>query len=555
MPETLHADRSLRGAHLGLVALLALGTPAAPRAEAAAATAGAELGLWSPLFAFPTIPIHASLLPTGQVLFWDRHDFPTGDGHPRLWDPATSTFSKTPSPPPGHDLFCSGHALLADGRLFVAGGHFDVGVGQPFAAIYDPLAPGWALAPEMTDGRWYPSATTLADGGVLLLAGGDETGAANTLPQIFRPERLAWDSLAGAQRVLPYYPFVFQAPNGRAFIAGPDAMARELELAAPGDWTPVADSGHGFRSYGSAVAYGDGRILLAGGGDPPQATTQSIDLTQVPPAFRTLSPMSFARRHFNLTLLPDGTALAIGGSSSAGFNNATGAVLPAELWNPASESWTTVAPIAAPRIYHSVALLLPDGRVLSAGGGHPSDTEHGDPDHFDGQIFSPPYLFRGPRPTIAAAPAEVTYGRSFALTFGPEAPVAAITLLRLGSTTHGFDMNQRFVRLPATPTSTPPAARAAAVVAATDGTEAGRTAGLAGSAGAMVAAPTDPRLAPPGHYLIFALTTEGVPSEGRIVKLGGALLRDGFEDGSTSAWSETAGTRHPAIALRSSGRR
>ena len=81
----------------------------------------------------------------------------------RLWDPATGIFAKTAAPPPGHDLFCSGHTLLEDGRLFVAGGHFAVGVGQPFAAIYDPNTPGWALAPEMEDGRWYPSATTLAD--------------------------------------------------------------------------------------------------------------------------------------------------------------------------------------------------------------------------------------------------------------------------------------------------------------------------------------------------------------------------------------------------------
>ncbi len=529
MPEDAPFESLRRGARLGLVALLALGAPAAASAEPAAVAAG-EVGEWSALFAFPTIPIHASLLPTGQVLFWDRHDFPTGDGHPRLWDPATGIFAKTAAPPPGHDLFCSGHTLLEDGRLFVAGGHFAVGVGQPFAAIYDPNTPGWALAPEMEDGRWYPSATTLADGGVLVLAGGDEEGAANTLPQIFRPAQLAWDDLPEARRVMPYYPFVFQSPNGRAFVAGPDAMARELELAAPGDWKPIADSGHGLRSYGSAVAYGDGRILLAGGGDPPQAATQSIDLTRPQPAFRALPPMSFARRHFNLTLLPDGTALAIGGSSAAGFNNASGAVLATELWNPSSENWTALAPIAVPRLYHSVALLLPDGRVLSAGGGHPSDSEHGDPDHFDGQIFSPPYLFRGPRPTIATAPETVEYNSTFELIFGPQAPVAAVTWLRLGSTTHGFDMNQRFLRLTSSPTAK----------------------------GAAVAAPRDPRLAPPGHYLMFALTADGVPSLAKMVLLTGTAFRDGFESGSLAAWQEGEGdtvSGRPDAPIASAGRR
>lgn len=493
-------------------AILPAGPACAEKAAAAAPTAPApfsEVGEWSPLISFPTIPIHATLLPTGQVLFWDRHDFPTGDGHPRLWDPAAGIFAKTAEPPPGHDLFCSGHTLLEDGRLFVAGGHFAVGVGQPFAALYDPFAPSWSMAPEMNAGRWYPTATTLADGGALVLAGGDEEGAANTLPQIFRPAQLAWDGLPEAERVLPYYPFVFQAPDGRALVAGPDAVARRLDLASPGAWSAVADSGHGLRSYGSAVAYGDGRILLAGGGDPPVAATETIDLTQEHPAFRELQPMSAARRHFNLTLLPDGSALAIGGSSAAGFNNATGAVLATELWRPATESWTTLAPIAVPRLYHSVALLLPDGRVLSAGGGHPSDSAHGDPDHFDGQVFSPPYLFRGPRPTILAAPSVVLYGRSFALAFGPEAPVAAITLLRLGSTTHGFDMNQRYLRLDTSPTAQ----------------------------GAAVAAPRDPRLAPPGHYLMFALTADGVPSIGRIVQLTGSLFLDGFESANLASWS------------------
>lgn len=512
---------------LGSGALAAALVPAVAHAPAATAeppapagtvpASPAEVGEWSATFPFPTIPIHATLLPTGQVVFWDRHDFPTGDGHPRLWDPTTGLFTKTPAPPPGHDLFCSGHTLLADGRLLVAGGHFGLGIGQPFAAVYDPFANGWTMVPEMAAGRWYPTATTLADGGALLLAGGDEEAAANTLPQIFRPSALMWDDLPEAERVLPYYPFVFQAPDGRAFVAGPDPMSRWLELAPPGDWSPLADSGHGLRSYGAAVAYGDGRFLLAGGGDPPLAATQSIDLTQAHPEFRELAPMSAARRHFNLTLLPDGSALATGGSSAEGFNNATGAVLATERWDPASETWTTLAPTTVPRLYHSIALLLPDGRVLSAGGGHPSDSEHGDPDHFDGQIFSPPYLFRGSRPTILAAPTAVTYGRSFALEFGPEAPVAAITWVRLGSTTHGFDMNQRFLRLVSSPAD---------------------NRGATGSAsGAVAVAPGDPRRAPPGHYLMFALTADGVPSLGRVVRLEGALFLDGFDSGGTSRWS------------------
>jgi hypothetical protein len=470
------------------------------------------VGEWSAPAPFPTIPIHATLLPTGQVLFWDRHDVAGGDGHPRLWDPATGLFAKAPAPPPGHDLFCSGHTLLADGRLFVAGGHFSDGVGQPFAALYDPFQTSWSMVPEMNAGRWYPSATTLADGSVLVMAGSDEQGGANEVPQVFRPASLDWRDLSEAERLLPYYPFAFQAPNGRAFVAGPAPNATMLDTAGQGDWSALASSGHGFRSQGSAVAYGEGKILLAGGGDPPTAATQAIDLTEIQPTFRELAPMAAARRHLNLTLLPDGTVLATGGSAAAGFNDSTGAVLAAELWDPATESWTTLAAMAVPRLYHSVALLLADGRVLAAGGGHPRDSAHGDPDHFDGQLFSPPYLFRGPRPTILSAPGAVHYGERFEPALAPETAVAAITWVRLGSVTHGFDMNQRYLRLAATPTAQ----------------------------GLVATAPSDPRLAPPGHYLMFALSADGVPSPGRVIRLDSGLFRDGFESGGSSTWSETA---------------
>lgn len=479
--------------------------------DATLAAPPSRVGEWSAPAPFPTIPIHATLLPTGQVLFWDRHDVAGGDGHPRFWDPATGGFSKAPAPPPGHDLFCSGHTLLADGRLFVAGGHFSDGIGQPFAAIYDPFQPSWSMVPEMNAGRWYPSATTLADGSVLVLAGSDEQGGANELPQLFRPATLDWRDLSDAERLLPYYPFAFQAPNGRVFVAGPAPNATLLDPVGEGDWSALADSGHGYRSQGSAIAYGEGKILLAGGGDPPTAATQAIDLTEVQPVFRELAPMATPRRHLNLTLLPDGTVLATGGTSAAGFNDSTGAVLPTELWDPTTETWSTLAAMEVPRLYHSIALLLPDGRVLAAGGGHPRDSAHGDPDHYDGQLFSPPYLFRGPRPAILSAPGSVHYGERFEPTFAPEPAVTAITWVRLGSVTHGFDMNQRFLRLPSTPTAQ----------------------------GLAVTAPADPRLAPPGHYLMFALTAAGVPSPGRVIRLDSGMFRDGFDGGATSAWSAT----------------
>ncbi|MEO8275333.1 MAG: galactose oxidase-like domain-containing protein [Thermoanaerobaculia bacterium] len=469
----------------------------------------ATVGQWTAPFPFPTIPIHSHLLPTGKVLFWDRHDVPENDGHPRLWDPASGEFTAVPDPPPGHDLFCSGHTFLEDGRLFVAGGHYSDLRGQPFAATFDPFRSSWSMLPEMNAGRWYPTATTLSTGEALILSGTDANGGSNLLPQVYRPQEFSWRNLTDAERDLPYYPLVFQAPNGKAFVVGPQAPAFELDTSGTGAWSAVANSGHGFRDYGSAVAYSAGKILFAGGGQPPTATVQSIDLLAPTPAFTELPPMAHARRQLNLTVLPDGSVLATGGTSADGFNNATGAVLATEIWSPGSPAWIPLAPIAEARLYHSMALLLPDGRVLVGGGGHPSDTEHGDSSHLNAQLFSPPYLFHGPRPTILAAPASVAFGKSFDVELGPETPVAALTFVRLGSVTHSFNMNQRFLNLVSTPSVS------------------GRT----------VTAPSDPRLAPPGHYMLFALSATGVPSVAKIVRLTNAIFEDGFEDQTTDAWS------------------
>ena len=467
-----------------------------------------EIGEWGAVFPFPTLPIHSHLLPSGKVLFWDRHDVPDVDGHPRQWDPASGQFEMDAEPPEGHDLFCSGHTFLADGRLFAAGGHFEVQLGQPFAALYDPKTPLWTAAPEMNAGRWYPSATTLSDGRALVLSGTDEGAAPNQLPQIYDPRSDAWLDLTDALLSLPNYPMLFLAPDGSGFVAGPAPQARRLDVTEAGGWTDVATGLNGGRGSGSAAMYEPGRILVAGGGGGPQASAEVIDLNSPSPAFREVAAMSVARRHFNLTILADGTVLATGGTSLPG-NNALGAVLASELWDPDTESWTSLASMSVPRLYHSVALLLPDARVLAAGGGHPSDTANGDPDHLDGEIFSPPYLFRGARPVILSARASVALGEAFVVLTQPDPEPTRVTWVRLSSVTHSFNMNQRFVELDSRPVP----------------------------GGRLAIAPSSSHLAPPGHYLMFVLDAKGIPSVAAMVLLQEGLFSDGFERGNLSAWA------------------
>jgi Domain of unknown function (DUF1929)/Kelch motif len=295
-----------------------------------------------------------------------------------------------------------------------------------------------------------------------------------------------WRKLTGAARALPWYPRTFLAPNGKVFYAGEKKTTYYLSTSGTGSWTLVGDRRYGVRDYGSAVMYQPGRILYAGGGRTT-ATAEIIDLNQAAPVWKMTDPMAFPRRHLNATILPDGKVLVTGGSSGTDFSDERRAVHAAELWDPNTGHWTTLASNQISRVYHSTSLLLKDGRVLHTGSGDAS----GEIDHRDAEIFSPPYLFQGARPTISSAPTSVKYGTSFVIGTPDPAAISRVTWIRLGSVTHAFDMNQRFVELSFQRVS----------------------------GGLNTAAPTNRNLAPPGHYLLFVLNAKGVPSVARIVRI------------------------------------
>ncbi len=432
-------------------------------------------GQWSAVQPWPAVAVHAHLLPTGKVLFWPYSD------EPRLWDPQTNAI--TPAAGSGFNLFCTGHAFLADGRLFVAGGHISNSVGLPTAAIYDPFIDTWTRLPNMNAGRWYPTVTSLPNGDVLVLSGDiDTTVGRNNLPQVWEMATGRWRDLWNAQPWTALYPFMHVAPNGQVIMTGADAITRYLDPAGAGTLRFVADSNFGFRDYGTSVLYDDGKLLLVGGGDPPTATAEVMDLSAPTPSWTYVSPMATARRQLNATILPDGKILITGGSSGAGFDNETAPVLTTELWDPVTRQFSTLASATQYRGYHSTALLLPDGRVLSTGGDHSQNAE----------IFSPPYLFKGARPTIASAPASVAYGQTFFVGTPDAAAIAKASWIRLTSTTHAFNMDQRIDQLTFT-------------------TAAG---------GLNVVAPGDANLSPPGYYMLFLVNGNGVPSVAKMVRIG-----------------------------------
>ncbi len=497
-------------------------------------------GRWDPVFKMPNVAIHTHLLPNGKVLFWGRRDDPGGSMHehsctPHVWTPGTETFTATESPALADggtvNLFCSGHTFLPDGRLLVMGGHLRDGDGVNQACVFDPEDNSWTALPLMNSGRWYPTATSLPDGRVLVLSGSffnGHTDVINTVPQIW--DGIRWQSIADFVAP-PLYPRMHVTPEGRVFMSGSNAATHLLDTHGTGRWSTLPEPGgvrpNGERQYGPAVSYEPGKVVYMGGGndagtDLPSAANDAIDLESTLPAWHTVASMRFPRRQHNATILADGTVLVTGGTSGPGFNDVSPGqpVHAAELWNPTSGTWTTLAAEDVDRCYHATALLLPDASVLSAGGGEwmvgdrpndPADT------HRDGQVFHPPYLFRGPRPRIDAAPDELKYGGTFTVEVdGPE--IGRVTLLRLSSVTHSFNSNQRFNSLTFT-----------------------------AQGGVLeVTAPPGPEVCPPGHYMLFALSTAGVPSIASMVRIGSSIADAADAAGGSAAMADTA--RAPAHA-------
>lgn len=470
--------------------LLLLVSAVAVRSNAQATTQGQ----WSALATWPTRAVHTTLLPDGRVFFVSYY---SESLQPHIWDPGSNTFTTTASS--AYALFCAGHTNLADGRIFVAGGHIADYVGYSQAQIYDPAKNSFTALPDMNSGRWYPTVTTLPNGDVLVVSG-DVNANTNVdpLPQVFQLGSNSWRNLTTAQLALPLYPNMLVAPNGKVFNAGPSRQTRYLDTTGTGAWSngPVLNFG-GYRDYGPAMMYDSGKILLVGGANPPTATAEMIDLNAVTPAWKFTGAMHFPRRQHNAVILPDGKVFIVGGSSGSGFDNSSTPVLPTEMWDPATGTFTVMASIAVYRGYHSTAILLPDGRVLSAGG------NVGGP---NAQLFSPPYLFAGARPAITTAPSSVGYGQTAFVGTPDVASIRQVTFIRAASSTHSNDMSGRFMRLSFTATST----------------------------GLNVTMPANANLAPPGYYLMFILNSAGVPSVGSMVQISSAPVTNGTVTGTVT---------------------
>jgi hypothetical protein len=506
-----------------------------------------DIGQWGPVEQLDTVPVHISLLPDGRLLYWGRDK--AGDNwdiggtcQTYTWNPSTKVKETLISKPPAN-LFCSGHSFLSDGRLLVAGGHVrdnsnpsKEGIGEKAVNVFNYRTNTWTpVSPGMTNGRWYPSTVMLPNGEVAIFSGYiNGVAARNDIPDLY--------TLGGTIRAftasspIPVYPYLHVGPGGKVFVAGPGPdPSKYFDRAANGGNGSFTNSYSFMPDHvnGSAVTYNSNpsQVLMVGGiqviPNMISKDAKIIDLTAGTP-WQIISPMVFARKFHTAVVLPDGKVLVAAGTQCPGSNDIGCAAGPArnpELWNPANGTWTTMAqnPSGTPRAYHSVALLLPDARVLVGGGGLPAaggetvppatpggpnvqcfDGQHASITeacrifgHKDVEIFSPPYLFTSTgalagRPHITTAPTSITYGQVFTVgkNSGSNNVISSVVLIRLPSVTHGVNFDQRRVVLDFTsPTST----------------------------SLSVTGPINSRVCPPGPYMLFLVNSAGAPSFASIV--------------------------------------
>jgi len=456
----------------------------------AAAPTPSQVGSWSAEIPLGIIGIHAALLPSGNVLFYELPGSTLARA--RIFNPTTHAVAAV-DPHLPWSVFCSGMSLLPDGRLLVTGGEpprttqNPVGTGTDNAAIFDPATKTWSAAGHMAYPRWYPSDVEMPNGTILVMGG--ETVPIGTDKMVkpmesYDPATNTWTTLPASANVSGLYPRSILMPDGDVVKAGPQRPTLAYAPATT-TWTKIASMIHGPRTAGGVVLLpGLHTILTAGGESGTQVTNTAelLDMSAALPRWVATGSMAIARMHQNMVLLPDGTVLAVGGGQQGNFGSP---VKTAELYDPATGTWKTMATQAGQRTYHSTALLLPDGRVISAG------SNSGKPEQTTVEIYSPPYLFHGARPTIASAPSSVAYGSTFDVSTPDAAGIMRVALLQDMATTHGWAQDQRYVTLTFT--------RASGVL--------------------HVKAPPGAATAPHASYLLFLVNAAGVPSVAKIVSV------------------------------------
>jgi galactose oxidase len=476
-------------------------------------------GSWSAPVGFPLVPVAAALLPNGKILTWSAFQtdaFSGGRGRTvtATYDPATGVVTQRTVTETGHDMFCPGISVLPDGKILVSGGN-DSGK----TSIYDPQTDAWTTGPVMKTARGYQSSVTMGDGRVFTIGGswsgpkGGTAGVPHKSGEIWSPDT-GWTALPGADAApmltadanplgdyrKDNHTWLFPWTGGKVLQAGPSKAMNWYDVTGSGSVAPAGVRGTDTDAMnGTAVMYDTGKILTVGGAPSYENTNAtanahilSIDGSAV--STRKVSSMSNTRAFHSSVVLPDGKVVVVGGQNfPVPFSDNT-AVLNAELWDPVSETFSPMAQAAVPRTYHSVALLMRDGRVFTGGGGLCGTGCA--TNHFNGEIYTPPYLLNADgtaasRPVVEDSPATADNGDSITVT--TNRAVTAFSIIRMSTVTHTVNTDQRRLSLAPTPVE---------------------------GGGYQLTIPADKNVAVPGYWMLFAMDSKGVPSIAKTIRIG-----------------------------------
>lgn len=459
---------------------------------------------------WPLIAVHAALTPDGRVLTYGTWSIINGQNNPAqqtgyfkydIWDPATGLGGShlTLDSARDTDIFCSSQVILPQsGSIFIAGGDNWTGTGTTNTGnnnsnifrpvdntLYRETITGQPTQfKNMNRARWYSSSTALTNGEIYI-QGGNGGGDRPEVRDLNGNFRLL--SNVNTSSLAATFPRNFLAPDGRVFGYDTNGNMYYVNTAGTGQLTAAGQFTSSYAGWTSSAAmYRPGKVLQMGGNSNGSVV---IDITGPQPVVTPVNQlMSSKRQWVSATVLADGRVLATGGSSAD--NTLNDVNTSAEIWNPANGTWTVGPSGSRARLYHSGALLLPNGSVLVTGGGAPGPLQN-----LHSEIYYPSYLYSAPnvfaaRPSIVTAPDTLEIGVDFSMGVGA-ADVRRLTFVKTGSVTHSVNMDQRFIELPFT-----------------------------SSNGTLFVQMTDKVTdMPPGYYLMFAFNQSGVPSHAKIVRV------------------------------------
>lgn len=393
--------------------------------------------------------------------------------------------------------------MLADGEYLITGGS-----SATEATIYSPETGAFSSADDMVVPRGYHASATLGNGDVFTVGGSWSGGRGNKFGEYYSARDQQWNGLPNVPAEFlstldvrgifsaDNHMWLFTAPDGNIFHAGPAVDTNYISVDGAGSIERAGARGSFDAMNGTAAMYDIGKIFVAGGAvnysnSPGRSDTWTIDINGGVDntVIRQGRDMAYARTLHSSVILPSGEIMVAGGQAVARQFTDDQAILVPEIWNPTTGRFSQHPPMEIPRTYHSSAILLKDGRVWIGGGGLCFFRRECPENHPDAEIFTPPYLLNPDgspkeRPEIQSAPNSATYGDRIEVQ--ADTNINDFVLMRLGSATHAINTDQR--RVPVEFEQN-------------------------GVSGYSVNIPANSNVLIPGNYYLFAISSEGVPSE------------------------------------------